>query len=47
VQGLSSKATAHKLGMSIHTVNEIRDRLRKKTNSPNTAALVKVLSENA
>ncbi|HZG01113.1 MAG TPA: PAS domain-containing protein [Chitinophagales bacterium] len=47
VQGLSSKATSETLGMSIHTVNAIRERLRKKTNSPNTAALVKTLSDYA
>ena len=44
IQGDSSKIIASNLGLSVHTVNEVRQNLRRKTGAANTAALVKYLS---
>lgn len=45
VRGLSSKDIAKEFDLSVHTVNEVRKHLLRKTNSPNSAALVKALND--
>lgn len=46
VMGESSKIIANRLGLSVHTVNEVRKHLLHKTGAANTASLVKFLSEH-
>lgn len=46
LRGLSSRAIAEELSISVYTVNDIRKHLLRKTQSPNTAALVKTLDNH-